>query len=405
MINNIGKYKSALNQLKTPSNKGCLFLTLLFSYFLLLLGCATIQQPTGGPKDETPPKILSVVPENLTTNFDKREIVIEFDEFIKLKNEFTEISVSPDMDIAPIYKVNRRALEITLPDSLEDNTTYAINFGNAIVDFNEGNELTNLSYVFSTGPEIDSRTISGSVIDALTLEREKDVTVLLIPTRQDSIFRKQKANIFTRTDTSGNFTLKNLHEDTYRIYALKETNKDRIFNSPDELIGFLQDSIQLNRDTSGINLVLFKEIPKDFRLLNRTIDNKGKISLILNKPLIDPTLTILNEPILDAEKITEFSKERDTAFIWLPKLEFDSLAIQIKEGDVILDTARLKRGKKDEYDTNLILSDNLRARKVDKIRNLAITTTAPINSYDKAKIVLTEDSIRRENFQISLDRD
>src|SRR5690606_40707707 len=116
--------------------------------------------------------------------------------FIKLTNEFTEISVSPDMDIAPIYKVNRRALEITLPDSLEDNTTYAINFGNAIVDFNEGNELTNFSYVFSTGAEIDSLTISGSVIDALTLEKEKEVTVLLIPTRQDSIFRKQKANIF-----------------------------------------------------------------------------------------------------------------------------------------------------------------------------------------------------------------
>jgi hypothetical protein len=405
MIKIIRNYKSVLNRLKTPLNKGSLFFFLFSTVFLLVSSCATIQQPTGGPKDETPPKILSIVPENLTRNFDQRQIKIDFDEFIKLKNEFTEISISPDMDIAPIYKANRRSLLITLPDSLEENTTYAINFGNAIVDFNEGNELTNFSYVFSTGPEIDSLSISGSVSDALTLEKEKDITVLLIPTRQDSIFRKKKANIFTRTDSSGNFTLKNLHEDSYRIYALKETNKDRIFNAPDELIGFLKDSIELTKDTSGIKLVLFKEIPKDLRVLNRLIDNKGKISILFNKPLENPTLTLLNEPALDSEKIIEFTNTRDTAYIWLPKLEFDSLAIEIKEGNTILDTARLKRSKKDEYDTKLTLIDNLPSRKVDKIKNLAITASAPIKSFDKSKIVLTEDSIRRTNFQLTLDKE
>jgi hypothetical protein len=403
MTNNIGNYKSVLNRLKTPLNKRCSFFVLFSTLFLLISSCATVQQPTGGPKDETPPKILSIVPENLTRNFDKREITIEFDEFIKLKNESTEISISPDMEVAPIYKVNRKSLLITLPDSLEKNTTYSINFGNAVVDYNEGNELKNFSYVFSTGPKIDSLSISGSVSNALTLEKEKDVTVLLIPTRQDSIFRKKKANIFTKTDSSGNFTLKNLHEDAYRIYALKETNKDRIYNSPDELIGFLKDSIQLKRDTSGIKLILFKEIPKDFRIMNRLIDNKGKISILFNKPLVNPSITILNESTLDTEKITEFTPTKDTAYVWLPKLEFDSLAIQIKDGNVVLDTAKLKRNKKDEYDTKITLTDNLTGRKVDKIKNLVVTASAPIKSFDKSKIILTEDSIRRENFQLSLD--
>ena len=231
----------ALNQIPLFS------VVILFS-ILLISACATVQQPMGGPKDETPPKILSIVPDNLTRNFDAKLITITFDEFIKLKNEFTEISLSPDMEIAPIYKVKRKSLLITVPDSLEENTTYSINFGNAIGDFNEGNELKNFSYVFSTGPEIDSLSISGNIINGLTLEGEKDVNVLLIPVKQDSIFGKKKANIFTRTDSSGNFSLKNLHENTYRIYALKETNNDRIYNSPDELIGFLKDSIFLKEN-------------------------------------------------------------------------------------------------------------------------------------------------------------
>lgn len=403
MIKIIKNNKSVLKRLKTPLNRVCYFGISILTILLIISSCATVQQPMGGPKDETPPKILSIVPENLTRNFDKREIQITFDEFVRLKNEFTEISISPDMDEAPQYKMKKKTLIVTLPDSLEENTTYSINFGNAIADFNEGNELKGFSYVFSTGPEIDSLSISGNVINALTLEAEKEITVLLIPTKQDSIFGKKKANIFTQTDSAGNFSLKNLHEGSYRIYGLKETNKDRIYNNPDELIGFLKDSIQLEKDTSGIKIVLFKEIPKDFRVLNRSIDPKGKITILFNKPLENPSLTILNDPTLDLEKITEFTTTKDTAYTWLPKLTFDSLEIEIKDGSKILDTTKLKRNEKDKYDTKIILTDNLNKRLVDKVKNIEITASAPIKEYDKTKIVLTEDSVARANFQITLD--
>src|SRR5690606_25532044 len=112
----------------------------------------------------------------------------------------------------------------------------------------------------------------------------------LIPTRQDSIFGKRKANIFTLTDTAGNFRLQNLREDVYRIYALREENNDRVYNAPDELIGFLGDSIVLNKDTSGIQLEVSKGIPKDFRLLDRKIEPNGKITFVFNKPLEQPDL-------------------------------------------------------------------------------------------------------------------
>src|SRR5690606_36380608 len=250
------KIKNSLKSLKSALNPKWLFFSLFFGLSSLSGQCASIQQPTGGPKDSIPPKILRESPANLTRNFSAEQIVISFDEFIKLADEFKEISISPDMVSRPFFKVNRRNLEITLPDSLEASTTYTINFGKATVDFNESNPLLNYSYVPSTGDIIDSLSIMGRVINALTLEPAMQTTVMLIPTSRDSIFGKQKANIFTLTDSSGNFALRNLREDTYRIYALQEENNDRTYNAPEELIGFLNDSFYLDKDTSGIYLQL-----------------------------------------------------------------------------------------------------------------------------------------------------
>src|SRR5690606_39214622 len=137
-------------------------------------------------------------------------------------------------------------------------------FGKGIVDFKERTSVVNSRYVIATGDEIYSLSLSGNVTSALTKEPLLDVNVMLIPVSQDSIFGKRKANIFTRTDSSGNFRLQNLSENAYRIYALKETNNDRIFNGPDEEIAFLADSIYLNENKSGIKLKTFREIPEVF---------------------------------------------------------------------------------------------------------------------------------------------
>lgn len=403
MIVDIKNYKNCLKRLKIGLNSNYRFIAYLSLIVSIISACATVQRPTGGPRDETPPKILLMEPENLTTNFDNREVQITFDEYFRLQNEFTEISISPDMNELPEYKIRKRTLIITLPDSLEENTTYAINFGNSIVDFNEGNELKGFSYVFSTGPEIDSLSISGKVINALTLEPEEEVSVLLIPTQQDSIFGKRKANIFTRTDTAGNFILKNLHEGSYNIYGLKETNNDRIYNNPNEMISFINETIELKKDTSGIQLVLFKEIPKDFRVNDRSIDSKGKIIVVFNKPLEDPSIEILNDENLNQNKVTEFTNTKDTAYLWLPELNFDSLELQISNRKQILDTTLLRRNNRDKYDREITFTDNLNRRQVDRTSNLVFTTSAPIKEYDKDKIILLEDSVRRNNYAIEMD--
>lgn len=405
MKHNIKKHKNGLNCLKIGLNQILCFLMFLFILSAFITGCASMQQPSGGPKDSIPPKIVKETPANLTRNFATREIEIEFDEYVKLNNEFTEFSISPDVDAIPELRIKKKSLFIKLPDTLAENTTYSLNFGKGLVDVNESNPLLNYSYVFSTGNEIDSLTLSGNVISSYILEPEKDIVVLLIPIKQDSIFGKRKANIFTRTDSSGNFQFKNLSENTYRIYALKENNNDRIYNSPDEEIAFLKDSIVLDKNISGIKLSTFKEIPTNFRVLENKIENTGRILLAFNKSVANPSLKVLNNTSLNDNKIVEFTKTRDSAFIWLPELSFDTLDIELSQNSIPLDTILLRRNKNDKYDRAILMSDNLAAQRVDAIKNVVFTASAPIESADISKIKLLEDTIRVNNFQLTLDND
>jgi len=389
--------------------------TVFFGFILMLslscIRCANMQRPTGGPKDSIPPKLLAELPENFTRNFKEKKITLTFDEFIKLSNQFKEFSISPDVDEPVMYKVNRKKLIITLPDSLEENTTYTINFGKGLVDYNEGNPVVNYNYVFATGDELDSLSISGSVKNGFTKsfdqKKDENIKILLIPTRQDSIFGKRKANIFTNVDTGGNFRFSNLREDTYRIYALKEQNNDRIFNGNDEWIGFLADSIILNKDTSGIKLELTKAYPKDFRVMERRMDPNGYILLTFNKPLDNPATTILFPEGLDSSKVEKFGLNKDSVKIYIENRELDSLKIVLKDGEKNLDTLLVRVSKSLKFDRELKPSLNVNS-KVDKIRHIRLTASGPLASVDKEKILLSEDSVPRRNFQLqrdSLDHD
>lgn len=369
-------------------------------------GCANMQRPTGGPKDSIPPKILNISPENYLTNFKEKEIIVTFDEYIKINNQFKEFSISPDTDFPPQYKVKKKNLHITLPDSLEENSTYTINFGNGLVDYNEGNILRNFTYVFSTGDELDSLNISGKVIDGYKKEfnyqNDQDVKVILIPTKQDSIFGKKKANIFTSVDSTGNFKIANLKEGTYRIYALKEQDNDRIYNNPNEYIGFINDSIVLTKDTANILLEYTKGYPRDFRTIERKIDNKGFILFTFNKSVEKGNLKILDNELLDNTKITKWGSLMDTAKVYIENFDFDSIKFEIKDDKTILDTIVLRKARnfKIERFSNPILSIG---NKVDKVKHIKITSDFPIENLDKSKIILKEDSLDRRNFSLIKD--
>ncbi len=401
------KDKSSSETLKTTLFQK----VVIFSFFCLLIlstiQCANMQHPTGGPKDSLPPKILSELPKNYTRNFKAKKIVLEFDEYVKLNSQFKEFSISPDVDTQPEYKIKKKNLEITLPDSLEENTTYTIHFGKGLVDYNEGNPLPNYSYVFATGDELDSLSISGSVLNGYTKSldmknEDKDVIVILIPTRQDSIFGKRKANIFTAVDTAGNFKFNNLREDTYRIYALKEKSSNRIYESTDDWIGFLNDSIVLKKDTSNIKLEFTKPYPDKFRTGEKKLEKDGGIQLVFNRPLLDPAIKILSPQELDASKYVRYGVHKDSALIYTQNTDFDSLKLEIRNYNTVMDTVILKKGVNVKFEKEILPVLNI-SNKVDKITHITVTSKIPLASIDKSKVKLTEDSVARTNFQLQKD--
>ncbi|MDB5060809.1 MAG: hypothetical protein JWP67_652 [Mucilaginibacter sp.] len=378
----------------------------LFFVVLVLCGCAAMQRPTGGPRDLTPPKLLKATPENMTRNFAEKSIRLDFDEYYKLQNQYQEISISPAMEKQPEYKISKKSLIINFKDTLLKNTTYVINFGKAIADINESNVMKNFTYVFSTGSHIDSLSVSGSVVNSTTQEKEKDATVMLFPIKQDSLlFGKKKPTIYATTDSSGNFSLNNLREDTYRIYALKEASPDKIYNNDEELIGFLKKPIKVDKDTSGVQLKLFKQVPEKFRLVSqRRFDPDGKITLVFNKPLVKPSVKIIYPPALDNQKIVDINKTKDTAQLFLRNMDFDSLRVALFDNNKPLDSVNYLKGRKESFTRTISFKYNLnRDNKLRPNSDLAITANFPIESFNSSLISLKEDSVELSNLVLEKD--
>ncbi|WP_379086723.1 Ig-like domain-containing domain [Pedobacter sp. UC225_65] len=362
-----------------------------------------MRSPEGGPKDTTPPKVLKMEPKNYSTNFNAQKITIEFDEYFNLQNEFKEVSVSPEQDKPLILKKRQKKLEITFQDSLEKNTTYTINFGKAIADVNEGNIIKNLSYVFATGPKLDSLSISGKVINTLTGKPELDATVFILPLAKDSIFGKKKPSIYTTTDSSGNYTLSNLKKETVKIYALKETGGDKIYQQATDQIGFIKAPIELTKNIENVNIGLFKELASTFRIVDRRLNTDGSISFVFNQQLVKPELVVIDSKPIDESKIVHFTKNNDSAKVWLKDLSFDSLKFAIKSDGKALDTVMFTRGKKDTYTRIVQLTDNLEGGSLNPYKPYRLFLNSPIDKIDLTKIKFLEDSIPRTNFTLEKD--
>lgn len=395
MIQSSGNVITALKCFKTSISRHVynLLILLTITLSLFLNSCASIQQPTGGPKDSIPPKVLHETPANKMLNFNTKQIKIDFDEYVKIKNESKEFSISPSPDKLPFYKIKKKSLLIEFADSLEKNTTYVINLGRGLVDFNEGNILKNYMYVFSTGNKIDSLNITGNVSNTLTKKGVLDATVFLIPTRQDTTFGKKRANIFTTTDSSGNFNLQYLKPDIYRIYALKEDGGDRIYNSSNEEIAFLKDSIDLRGNLRDVKLNLFTQEPKDFKIKDKKIEKDTRILYTFNKKLIKPEIQIQWPEIKEADRTVEFSKNADSLLLWTRNMEFDSLKVAIIDQGVPLDTVMLRPGTKPKYSREIKISDNTPSGLIKPGGDLVLTFSAPVGSIDPSRISLTQDSV------------
>lgn len=352
-----------------------IFVSGAFFVFFIGTGCAQIGAPTGGPRDSIAPVLVSANPELLTTGFSGNKIVLTFNEYVDLKDVQTNLLVSPFPKITPQVDSKLKTVTVKLKDTLLENTTYAINFGNAIVDNNEGNPFKNFTYVFSTGNTIDSLQVSGNVTIAETGKHDSTIIALLYRNVHDSVVQSRKPDYIARLDSSGNFSFNNLSEGNYKLYALKDGDGSKTYNSKTELFAFADSEIQVNNDSVAVISLYAYDEEKEVKKTSTpgtgsktgTADKKLKYTTNLSNNQQD----LLTDLVLSSNKLL---KTFDPQKIILTDTNYNNLA-----GIVTLDTTqkniRIKATWKEDTHYRLLVgkeafadSTGLQLAKSDTIR-------------------------------------
>ena len=335
--------RKRLTTMRTLMKMLCMaFLISHFSFFVS--SCARMGQPDGGWYDDDPPRVLYSIPAEQATNVTAKKMNIYFDEFIKLADPSQNVIVSPPQLEMPEIKATGKRIVIELQDTLIPNTTYTIDFSDAITDNNEDNPLGNYTYTFSTGERIDTFEVSGHVLDASNLEPVKGISVGLYADLADSAFRTKPLLRIARTDGSGRFCIRGVAPGEYRVYALQDADANYMFSQKSEMIAFShqtyspsagpdirQDTIW--RDSLHIDNILqvpythfypddilmmaFQEVQTDRYLLKTERKEPDRIGIYFSYG--NPQLPILRGLNFDADSafILESTPKQDTLTYWL----------------------------------------------------------------------------------------
>ncbi|MDE5637392.1 MAG: Ig-like domain-containing protein, partial [Alistipes sp.] len=227
-------------------SRGLRTMALLLFATAFLSRCARIMTPDGGPRDTLPPVIVNMSPDNFTTNFAERRIYIEFDEFIQIKDQNKEFFTSPQMKKKPTITQRGRGIMIQIKDTLFENQTYALDFGSAIRDNNEGNPLYGMRYVFSTGDTVDSMMCTGYTADAFKSDSVSRTFLYFfyadsLPETPgyDSTLFNRKPDLIARAENNGVFIAQNLKPVDYRVYAVEDTNDNQMYEPGVDKVGFV----------------------------------------------------------------------------------------------------------------------------------------------------------------------
>lgn len=277
--------KTDIKPIKMIKKNKLNFLTysLFFIATMITVGCANMVAPVGGSKDVTPPQVDSLRSTKFgITKFKAKKMYIKFDEWVQL-SEPQKITISPPMKRRPEFSLKGKGIEITLKDTLKENTTYTLDFGNSIRDITENNVKKDLFMVFSTGNKIDSMQTQGSLVNAITKKAEANVSIMLYDeTAADSIVTKSLPTYFATTNDEGKFSIKNIKKGKYRIFALKDANNDYKFNQASEEIGFLTKPIDIKDVFGNLELSLFAP-EKPYKVISQKAVGFGKLVLAFTR--------------------------------------------------------------------------------------------------------------------------
>ena len=370
-------------------------LVYIFCMACVVVGCARMGQPDGGWFDDDPPEVIGCRPADQSTNISSKKISIYFNEYIKLEDATNKVIVSPPQLEIPEIKDAGKRIVVELQDSLKPNTTYTIDFSDAIVDNNEGNPLGNYTYSFSTGDQIDTMEVSGYVLDASNLEPVKGILVGLYDDLADSAFKTKPMIRVSRTDSRGRFVIKGVAHGTYRAYALKDADGDFCFNQKSEMIGFNHETYvpsskpDVKIDTiwrDSLHIDAFKQtpythfLPDDVTLLAFTHIQTDRYLLKTERKDPEKFTMFFTYGHPDLPVIKGLNFNADSAFVIETRVEQDTINYWLRDTTLInQDTLRME--------VNYMMTDTL-GNLVSQIDTLEVLAKTP---YAKRQKELTKE--------------
>lgn len=312
----------------------------------VMASCASIGNPTGGPRDEEPPRFVKATPAPGSVGVTRDRIDIEFDEIVNVKDAFSKVVVSPVSKSVPKVTALGKHVTVQFTDTLIPDATYTIDFSNAIEDNNEGNKLQGFTYTFSTGARIDTLQISGMVLSAEGLEPQQGMLVGIHSNLSDTAFATLPLERIAKTDDRGRFSIKGVAPGTYRIFALSDVDNDYKRANPEEAMAFCDFTVSptserveatdtvLDLATGEVDTVITRQrtrfLPNDILLRSFESDYKTqflqnyqrvdstRVKMIFNAPSDSlPHLDIVDKPGYKDWWVLEGSERNDTLTYWM----------------------------------------------------------------------------------------
>ena len=351
----------------------------------MLWGCASIGNPSGGARDEDPPRFVRANPAPGSVNVDPSNINIDFNELVNVKDAFSKVVLSPPTKNTPRVSTRGHRVVVNITDTLLPNTTYTIDFGDAIEDNNEANKIQNFAYTFSTGPTLDSLRIAGMVLGAEDMEPQQGIFVGAYISKEDSAFIRMPLERLARTDEMGRFIIRGLQDTTYRLFALKDLDNDKHYANPEEDIAWFDDIIRPSAErimtsdtirdlyTGAVDTVIQRErtrfLPNNLLLrmfntglkpqylVSYTRPDSTRLEFIFNSPSkVAPRISLVNDESYPDPLKGERTIGNDTLTFWLPRelasrdtlqlaMEYTSTELLTGVETLVNDTVKLLKPK------------------------------------------------------------
>jgi hypothetical protein len=378
---------------------------LVLGLILLLGACAQVVAPGGGPVDRAAPKAISYKPDSAKLAFNSRSIIIEFDEFIQLRDLSSQLIISPPLKKQPDISVRGKSLLIELDkdEQLRSNTTYSFYFGQAIQDLNENNPADNFRYIFSTGSFIDSLNVEGTVENAFDKKTEKGILVMLYSDMSDSVPYKAQPDYFARTTADGKFRISNVRQGSYKIIALKDLNANYLYDGEGEQLAYTADTVFSARKDNRV-LRMFEEQGGKVSLKKYLHDQHGKVNIYLQGKADSLRVTALNNTDKGVQELAEINPGKDTITYWIKNFQKDSLFLQVSNGSEILDTVELKTIKLEDAMKSKKRPFRLRSvnslegnQNVNLDQELTLQMSQPVASIQPLPVQFRRDTVLQKN--------